>query len=46
MKALKVLTIALLAIFSVTAVNAQVHHRRHVVVRHHHHKVIVRHHHK
>jgi hypothetical protein len=45
MKALKVLTLALVATFSVTAVNAQMRHRKHVVVvRHHHHKVIVRHH--
>lgn len=44
MKTLKVLAIALLATFSVTAVNAQMRHRRHVVVvRHHHHRVIVRH---
>ena len=41
MKAFKVLTILLLAMFGFSAANAQVHHRRSFHKRHH---VIVRHH--
>jgi hypothetical protein len=40
MKTLKVLAVALVATFTVTAASAQIH-RRHVIVRHHH---VVHHH--
>jgi len=48
MKTLKVLAVALVATFTVTAASAQMH-RRHVIVRHHHvvhHRHVVIHHHR